>query len=52
MQSVLKEKSTMVINTLIKKMSPKNQDDVHAAINASTVLNEFSENEAFFQILT
>ena len=52
MQTVLKEKSTMVINTLIKQLSPKNKDDVHAAINASTVLNEFSENEAFFQILT
>ena len=52
MQNVLREKSTMVINTLIRKLSPKNKDDVHAAINASSILNEFSENEGFFQILT
>jgi hypothetical protein len=52
MQQVLKTKSTMVVNSLIDMLSCKNQDDIHLTLNASTVLNEFCENESFFQILT
>ena len=48
MQQVLKEKSTMVVNSLLDKLSPKNRDDLHMTLNASTVLSEFCENESFF----
>ena len=48
MQAVLKEKSTMVVNSLIDMLSPKNADDMHMTLNASQVLTEFSENETFF----
>ena len=51
MQQVLKEKSTMVVNSLIDKLSPKNRDDMHMTLNASNVLSEFCENESFFQHL-
>jgi len=49
---VLKEKSTMVVNSLIDMLSTKNKDDIHLTYNASTVLSEFCENETFFHILT
>lgn len=48
MQVVLKERSTMVVNSLIDMLSPKNTDDMHMTLNASQVLTEFSENETFF----
>ena len=48
MQAVLKEKSTMVVNSLIDMLSAKNTDDMHMTLNASQVLTEFSENETFF----
>ena len=51
MQQILKEKSTMVIHTLVEKLSSKNQDDMHKTLNASQVLTEFCENETFFQQL-
>jgi len=35
MQQVLKEKSTMVIRSLVDKLSVKNQDDMHMTLNAS-----------------
>ena len=52
MQQVLKEKSTMVVTTLIERLSYRNKDDLHLTLNASTVLCEFCENEAFFKIFT
>lgn len=52
MQEVLREKSTMVVNTLIDNLSKNNKDDMHMTLNASTILCEFAENETFFQILT
>ena len=51
MQQVLKEKSSMVVHSLIDKLSPKNRDDIHMTLNASAVLSEFCENESFFQLL-
>ena len=42
----------MVVNSLLDKISYKNKDDLHMALNASTVLVDFCENESFFQILT
>jgi len=41
----------MVVHNLINKLSNKNPDDIHMAINASSVLNEFCDNEAFFELL-
>ena len=41
----------MVVNSLIDKLSPKNRDDMHMTLNASTVLSEFCENESFFSHL-
>ena len=52
MQTILKEKSTMVVNALINNISAKNSNDIHSAINSAHILTEFCENEAFFQILT
>ena len=52
MQEILKEKSTMVVNSLIDNISAKNNKDIHSAINSAHILTEFCENEAFFQILT
>ncbi len=52
MQEVLREKSTMVVNSLIDNLSKSNKDDLHKTLNASTILCEFAENETFFQILT
>mmetsp|Transcript_43088 Transcript_43088/g.57011 ORF Transcript_43088/g.57011 Transcript_43088/m.57011 type:complete len:82 (+) Transcript_43088:1103-1348(+) len=51
MQQILKEKATMVVSSLIDKLSYKN-DDLHMTLNACTALSEFCENETFFQILT
>ena len=48
MQNVLKEKATMVVMSLIDKLSFKNKNNLHMALNASTALNEFCENESFF----
>lgn len=42
----------MVVTSLIEKISQSNKDNMHMTLNASTALNEFCENEAFFQILT
>ena len=52
MQQVLKEKSQMVVNTLIDYLSIKNKDDLHKTLNACTILTDFCDNESFFQILT
>ena len=52
MQQVLKEKSQMVVNTLIDYLSIKNKDDLHKTLNACSILSEFCDNESFFQILT
>ena len=52
MQKVLTDKSTMVVNSLISMLSPRNSNDVHQAINASAVLTDFTENSSFFAILT
>jgi hypothetical protein len=52
MKEVLHEKGIMVVNHLLDALSPKNQDDVHKALNASTVLKEFVDNEQCFPILT
>ena len=51
MQLVLKEKATMVVTKLIEKLSFKNKD-LHMTLNACQALNDFCENESFFQILT
>lgn len=48
MQKVLKEKSIMVVSSLIDMLSSKNTNDMHMTLNASQVLGEFCENEAFF----
>lgn len=48
MQQVLKEKSTMVVSSLIDMLSPNNSDDMHQTLCASQVLQEFCENEKFF----
>ena len=48
MQQVLKDKSTMVVNSLIDMLSPKNSNDMHKTLCAHQVLTEFCENEAFF----
>lgn len=42
----------MVIDSLVNTLSSKNRDDYHMTLNASQVLNEFRENETFFQLLT
>lgn len=42
----------MVVTSLIEKLSARNKDNLHMTLNASTALNDFCENEAFFQILT
>lgn len=42
----------MVIDSLVNTLSSKNRDDYHMTLNASQVLNEFCENETFFQLLT
>jgi len=47
MQQVLKEKATMVVSTLIDKLSHKN-NDLHMTLNACQALSDFCENEAFF----
>lgn len=52
MQQVLKDKSAMVVNALIDRISEKNTDDYHQTLNASTILCEFAENEGFFHLLT
>ena len=51
MQEVLKEKATMVVTSLVEKLSFKNKD-IHMTLNACQALNDFCENEAFFQALT
>ena len=51
MQQILKDKSIMVVNSLIDKLSPINQDELHKTLNAASVLNEFCDNETFFQLL-
>ena len=51
MQQVLKEKSVMVVTKLVDMLSPKNADEIHMTLNAQNVLNEFCDNESFFQIL-
>ena len=52
MQEVLKQKSVMVVESLISKLSAKNTDDLHNCLNASQVLSEFCDNETFFSIIT
>lgn len=52
MKEVLHEKGLMVVDHLLDQLSPKNQDDMHKALNASTVLLEFVDNETCFPILT
>lgn len=52
MKEVLAEQGRMVVEYLLNCLSPKNQDDFHKALNASTVLQEFVENEHCFPILT
>ena len=39
MQQVLKEKSQMVVNTLIDYLSIKNKDDLHKTLNACSILS-------------
>lgn len=51
MQKILKEKATMVVTKLIEKLSFKNED-LHMTLNACQALNDFCENESFFQVLT
>ena len=51
MQSVLKEKASMVVSSLIDKLSFKNKD-LHMTLNAAQALSDFCENESFFQVLT
>jgi len=41
----------MVVNSLIEKLSFKN-DDLHMTLNACQALNDFCENDTFFQVLT
>jgi hypothetical protein len=52
MKEVLAEQGKMVVSHLLDCLSPKNQDDIHKALNAATVLQEFVENENCFPILT
>ena len=51
MQQVLKEKASMVVSSLIDKLSYKNKD-LHMTLNAAQALSDFCENESFFQVLT
>lgn len=52
MKEVLSEQGKMVVSHLLDCLGPKNQDDIHKALNASTVLQEFVDNEHCFPILT
>lgn len=52
MKEVLAEKGLMVVEHLLGQLSSLNQDDMHKALNASTVLLEFVDNETCFPILT
>lgn len=45
MKEILAEKGRMVVDNLLDCLGPKNQDDIHKALNASTVLQEFVDNE-------
>jgi len=52
MKEVLAEKGKMVVEHLLNHLSSKNKNDIHKTLNASTVLQEFVDNENCFQILT
>lgn len=52
MKEILQDKGKMVVEYLLTALSPANRDDFHKALNSSTVLQEFVENENCFPILT
>lgn len=52
MKEILSEKGKMVVEHLLTHLSSKNKDDIHKTLNASTVLQEFVDNENCFPILT
>lgn len=52
MKEMLAEKGKMVVEYLLTALSPQNKNDFHKALNSSTVLQEFVENENCFPILT
>ena len=52
MKEMLAEKGRMVVESLLEQMSASNQDDLQKTLNASTVLQEFVDNENCFPILT
>lgn len=41
----------MIVESLFEYLGPSNQNDIHKALNASTVLQEFVDNENVFPIL-
>lgn len=52
MKEVLHERGIDVVAKLLDALSPKNKNDIHKAMNAHTVLQEFVDNENCFPILT
>jgi hypothetical protein len=52
MKEILQEKGKYVVEYLLNALSSQNKHDFHKALNSSTVLQEFVENENCFPILT
>jgi|694.fasta_scaffold121853_3 hypothetical protein len=52
MKDVLNAKGKMIVDSLLEQLGPKNQNDIHKALNASTVLLEFVDNPNVSPIIT
>ena len=52
MKDVLNAKGKMIVDSLLEHLGPKNQNDIHKALNASTVLLEFVDNPNCSPIIT
>jgi len=52
MKAILLKKGTMIVDKLLDHISPLNQDDIESALNASTILFDFCENDYCFNLLT
>lgn len=45
MKEILQAKGKMIVDNLLEHLGPKNQNDIHKTLNASTVLLEFIDNQ-------
>ena len=52
MKDILNAKGKMIFESLLEQLGPKNQNDIHKALNASTVLLEFLDNPTVSPMIT